>query len=92
VAGVQALGVLMVVALLTVPMAAARLISRGFALLIPIAILLPLLAGAAGLWLSFEWSVGAGATVSPGSVVVLLLIAVYLLAAAVRTVRDRVRA
>ncbi|WP_241489351.1 metal ABC transporter permease [Leucobacter celer] len=84
VAGVQALGVLMVIALLTVPMAAARLLTRGFALLIPIAILLPLLAGVLGLWLSFEWSVGAGATVSPGAVVVLLLVGFYVLAALVR--------
>jgi len=86
VAGVQALGVLMVIALLTVPMAAARLITRGFALLIPIAILLPLVAGVAGLWLSFEWSVGSGATVSPGAVVVLLLVALYGAAAVVRLV------
>lgn len=86
VAGVQALGVLMVIALLTVPMAAARLITRGFALLIPIAILLPLMAGVAGLWLSFEWSVGSGATVSPGAVVVLLLVALYGAAALVRLV------
>ncbi|GAB2564631.1 metal ABC transporter permease [Leucobacter ruminantium] len=86
VAGVQALGVLMVIALLTVPMAAARLLTRRFALLIPLAILLPLVAGVAGLWLSFEWSVGSGATVSPGAVVVLLLIAGYLLAALLRVV------
>ena len=81
VAGVQALGVLMVIALLTVPMAAARLFTRGFALLIPIAILTPLIAGVVGLWLAFDWSVGAGATVSPGAVVVLLLVAGYGIAA-----------
>ena len=86
VAGVQALGVLMVIALLTVPMAAARLLTRGFALLIPLAVLLPLAAGVGGLWLSFEWSIGTGASVSPGAVVVLLLIAGYLLAAFVRVV------
>lgn len=90
VAGVQALGVLMVLALLTVPMAAARLLTRGFALLIPIAILLPLVAGVAGLWLSFEWSVGLGATVSPGAVVVLLLVACYGVAALVRVLGRRV--
>ncbi|MBL3685483.1 metal ABC transporter permease [Leucobacter zeae] len=84
VAGVQALGVLMVIALLTVPMAAARLLTRGFALLIPLAILLPLIAGVVGLWLAFEWSVGSGATVSPGAVVVLLLVALYAVAAIVR--------
>ncbi|MFV0435412.1 MAG: metal ABC transporter permease [Leucobacter sp.] len=87
VAGVQALGVLMVLALLTVPMAAARLVTRGFALLIPIAILLPLAAGVAGLWLSFEWSVGLDAPVSPGAVVVLLLVACYAVAVVVRVVR-----
>ncbi|RGE20790.1 metal ABC transporter permease [Leucobacter sp. wl10] len=89
VAGVQALGVLMVVALLTVPMAASRLLTRGFALLIPIAILLPLVAGALGLWLAFEWSVGSGAPVSPGAVVVLLLVGLYLLAALARAIVSR---
>jgi manganese/iron transport system permease protein len=83
VAGVQALGVLMVIALLTVPMAVARLLTRGFALLIPIAILTPLIAGVAGLWISFELSVGAGASVSPGAIVVLLLVAMYGIAAVV---------
>ncbi|MEJ6488723.1 metal ABC transporter permease [Leucobacter sp. USCH14] len=85
VAGVQALGVLMVIALLTVPMAASRLLTRGFALLIPMAMLLPLGAGVAGLWLSFEWSTSLGATVSPGAVVVLVLVAAYVLAALIRT-------
>ena len=84
VAGVQALGVLMVIALLTIPMAAARLLTRRFALLIPIAVLLPLVVGVAGLWISFEWSITGGATVSPGAVVVLLLVAAYVLAALVR--------
>ncbi|WP_336660004.1 metal ABC transporter permease [Leucobacter sp. USHLN153] len=84
VAGVQALGVLMVIALLTVPMAASRLVTRRFPLLIPIAILLPLATGIAGLWLSFEWSVAGGATVSPGAVVVLLLVGAYLVAALAR--------
>ncbi|MFT4231412.1 MAG: metal ABC transporter permease, partial [Leucobacter sp.] len=90
VAGVQALGVLMVIALLTVPMAAARLVTRRFAPLIPIAVLLPLVAGSTGLWLSFEWSVGAGATVSPGAVVVLLLVGLYVLAALAALVRATV--
>jgi len=77
VAGVQALGVLMVVALLTVPMAVARLLTRRFALLIPIAVLVPLAAGSLGLWWSFAWSVDTGGTVSAGAVVVLLLVAAY---------------
>lgn len=91
VAGVQALGVLMVIALLTVPMAAARLLTRSFRALIPLAVLLPLVAGAGGLWLSFEWSVGAGAAVSSGAVVVLLLVALYLIAALIGAARRRVR-
>ena len=91
VAGVQALGVLMVIALLTVPMAAARLLTRGFAVLIPVAVILPLLAGVAGLWISFEWSTSSGATVSPGAIVVLLLVGAYVLAAVGRWVSLRVR-
>lgn len=92
VAGVQALGVLMVIAILTVPMAAARLITRRPALLVPLAILVPLGAGLVGLWLSFDWSVGLGATVSPGAVVVLLLVACYLLAALLRVLSSRIAA
>ncbi|XPP26922.1 MAG: metal ABC transporter permease [Leucobacter sp.] len=80
VAGVQALGVLMVIALLTVPMAVARLLTRRFALLIPIAVLVPLLAGVLGLWWSFDWSVRGDLSVSPGALVVLLLVAAYALA------------
>lgn len=91
VAGVQALGVLMVLALLTVPMAAARLVTRRFALLVPIAVLVPLVAGALGLWLAFDWSVRAGANVSPGAVVVLVLIAVYALAVLGRAIGGGLR-
>lgn len=91
VAGVQALGVLMVIALLTVPMAASRLLTRGFALLIPVAVLLPLAAGIAGLWISFAWSTSLGATVSPGAVVVLLLVGGYVIAALLRVAATAVR-
>ena len=96
VAGVQALGVLMVVALLTVPMAVARLVTRRFVLLIPLAIAVPLAAGFFGLWGSFVWSVEADVTVSPGALVVLLLVAAYLIAAVWRLAvlrfgRSRVR-
>jgi len=80
VAGVQALGVLMVIALLTVPMAFARLLTRGLWLLVPVATLVPLIAGVGGLWLSFDWSVRSGARVSPGALVVLLLVGLYVLA------------
>lgn len=91
VAGVQALGVLMVLALLTVPMAVARLVTRRFALLVPVAIAVPLLAGAVGLWLAFDWSVRADAKVSPGAVVVLLLIAFYAVAILARAITGGLR-
>ncbi|MBO2988854.1 metal ABC transporter permease [Leucobacter tardus] len=90
VAGVQALGVLMVIALLTVPMATARLVSRRFALLVPIAIGVPLLAGVVGLWLAFDWSVVAGASVSPGAIIVLMLVALYVVAVLASLARSRV--
>lgn len=91
VAGVQALGVLMVLALLTVPMAVARLVTRRFALLVPVAIAVPLVAGAVGLWLAFDWSVRADAKVSPGAVVVLLLIAFYAVAILARSITGGLR-
>lgn len=91
VAGVQALGVLMVLALLTVPMAVARLVTRRFALLIPVAVAVPLIAGAVGLWLAFDWSVRADANVSPGAVVVLLLIAFYAVAILARAIAGGLR-
>lgn len=90
VAGVQALGTLMVLAILTVPMATARLLTRRLAWLIPIAILVPFAAGVIGLWVSFASSVGAGVTVSPGAVVVLVLVAAYALAVGVRLLAPRV--
>lgn len=91
VAGVQALGVLMVLALLMIPMAVARLLTRRFALLVPLAILVPLAAGVLGLWLSFDWSVRSGARVSSGAVVVLLLVGVYAVAVLVRVLAGRLR-
>lgn len=90
VAGVQALGVLMVVALLTVPMAVARLVTRRFSLLIPAAVAVPLIAGITGLWWSFDWSVRLGASVSPGAMVVLVLVALYGVAVVARVIRLRV--
>lgn len=80
VAGVQALGVLMVVAILVVPMAVARLLTRSLVLLVPLAALVTCAAGFGGLWLSFEWSVGADLSVSPGAIIVLLLVVLYGLA------------
>lgn len=80
VAGVQAIGNLMVLALLIVPMAIARLVSRQLSVLIPLAIAAPLLSSVLGLWLSFEASVQLALTPSPGAVLVLILLCFYALA------------
>lgn len=77
VAGAQAIGSLLVLALLIVPAAIGRLITRRFAVLFPIAVLSAALAGWAGLVIGFSASVGAGLTPSPGATVVLVLVALY---------------
>lgn len=92
VAGVQALGVLMVVALLTVPMAVSRLLTRRLVVLVPIAVLVPLVAGAAGLWFAFDWSVRTDARVSAGALVVLVLVACYAIAVLIGTLARRTQA
>lgn len=92
VAGVQAFGVLMIVALLIVPMAVSRLLTRRLTLLVPLAAGVPLVAGVLGLWWSFDLSVNRGVTVSAGALVVLLLIAMYLIAVALRFVLPGTRA
>lgn len=77
VAGVQALGVLMVVAILVVPVAVARLVTRRLALLAPVAALVTFVAGVGGLWGSFEWSLRGAVSASPGAMIVLALVALY---------------
>lgn len=77
VAGVQALGVLMVVAILVVPVAVARLVTTRLMLLAPIAFVVTLGAGVLGLWTSFEWSLGGNVSASPGALIVLFLVALY---------------
>jgi manganese/iron transport system permease protein len=77
VAGVQAIGNLMVLALLIVPMAIARLLTRDVRILIPLAILAPFLSAALGLWMSFEMSVNLDLAPSPSALLVLILLAQY---------------
>lgn len=84
VAGVQALGVLMVIAVLVIPVAIARLLTRRLGLLAPVAFVATSALGFLGLWASFEWSVGADLAVSPGPIIVLLLVAAYVLTLAIR--------
>lgn len=91
VAGVQALGVLLVIALLTVPMAVARLVTRRFAGLIPVAALVIFGSGFAGLWFSFDWSVRLEVSVAPGAIVVLFMITVYAVAVVVSGVQRAAR-
>lgn len=90
VAGVQAFGVLMIVALLTVPMAVSRMLTRRFTLLIPVAIVVTLGSGVAGLALSYNWSVGAGLNVSASALTVLIMVGLYLLAVLFRLTKNRV--
>lgn len=94
VAGVQAIGNLMVLALLIVPMAIARLLTRKLWVLIPLAILAPLVSAVFGLWISFEASMRYSLTPSPGALLVLLLLGLYVLALAwfgIRTLATRGR-
>ncbi len=79
VAGSQALGNLLVLALLIVPAAIARLVSKRIGWLVPIATIAAALSGWLGLVTSFHTSVSAGLTPSPGSLIVIILIALYAL-------------
>ena len=72
---VQALGSLLVVAMLVGPAASARLVSRRMAPMMVVATLVAALASVAGLWLSYHADVAAGAsvTLALGAAFVLLL-------------------
>ena len=72
---VQALGSLLVVAMLVGPAATARLVSRRMAPMMMVATLVAALASVAGLWLSYHADVAAGAsvTLALGAAFVLLL-------------------
>ncbi|WGD37237.1 metal ABC transporter permease [Lysinibacter sp. HNR] len=77
VAGSQALGNLLVLAFLIVPVAIARLMTTRLGLLTPIALVVAGVSGWLGLLVSFHASVSYGLTPSPGSVIVIVLIAIY---------------
>lgn len=91
VAGVQAIGNLMVLALLIVPMAFARLITHRLSALIPLAIAAPLASAVFALWLSFDWSMTSNVSPSPGALLVLTLLGCYALALAWYAVRRAFR-
>jgi ABC-type Mn2+/Zn2+ transport systems, permease components len=80
VAGVRAVGTVLVVALLVVPAAAARLLTDRLGPLVALAALLGALGGWLGLAASFEASLGYGVRLASGATVVLALVGLYLAA------------
>jgi manganese/iron transport system permease protein len=96
VAAVRAVGTVLVIALLVVPGAAARLLSDRLAVVFAAAAGIGALAGWLGLAASYEASVGHGLRLASGATVVLVLVVLYGVAAgvaaAVGTARARVPA
>ena len=90
VAAVKAVGTVLVIALLVVPAAAARLLTDRLALLVPVSVAVGGLAGWWGLAASYEASVHHGLRLASGATVVLALVALYAVAFAVSAVRRRV--
>ncbi|GAA2656847.1 metal ABC transporter permease [Paractinoplanes durhamensis] len=89
VAAVRAVGTILVVALLIVPAAAARMITDRLAAMAVIGTLLIAGAGYAGLLASWTASLTYGIALTSASSVVLLLVAAYLLLIPVRLLRTR---
>ncbi len=92
VAASSAVGNLLVLAVLIVPAAIARLLTGRLVLLFPIAAATAALAAWLGLSASFAASVSAGFSLPSGATVVAALVVGYLLALGVRAVRGRPRA
>lgn len=92
VAAVRAVGTVLVIALLVVPGAAARLLSDRLATIVVLAAGIGALGGWLGLVASYEASVGHGLRLASGATVVLVLVVLYALAATAGAARDRVRA
>ena len=92
VAGASTVGALLVLALLIVPGAAARLVTRRLWWLFPAAAGVGVLSAWLGLSAGFAISVGAGVDLPAGSTVVAAFVAVYAVILTVRLVVDRARA
>lgn len=92
VAAVQAVGTILVIALLIVPAATARLISDRLSLVIAIGCVVGVLGGYVGLVTSYGASVFADVRLSSGATVVLALVAAYVLALVYAGVRRVVTA
>lgn len=91
VAAVRAVGTILVVALLIVPAAAARMVTDRLAVMAVLGAALVVGAGYAGLLLSWTASLRYGIALTSASSVVLLLVAAYLLLMPVRVLRHRRR-
>ena len=79
----QGLGNLLVVALLVAPAAAARLVARRAGPMMATSVAIAIVAGCAGLYLSYHAATAAGASIAA------MLVVAYLLAAAVAALRPR---
>jgi manganese/iron transport system permease protein len=80
VAAVQAVGTVLVIALILVPAATARLLSDRLPVILGMSVVLGMLGGYLGLVGSYEASVYHGARLASGASVVVVLVAAYLLA------------
>jgi manganese/iron transport system permease protein len=89
VAAVKAVGTVLVVALIIVPAAAARLLADRVATTAALACALGALGGWLGLAASYEVSVGHGVRLASGATIVVVLVALFGLAAAVAPLRRR---
>jgi manganese/iron transport system permease protein len=87
VAAVRAVGTVLVIALLVVPGAAARLLSDRLGVIVALAAGMAALAGWLGLVASWQASVQHGVRLASGATVVLVLVALYAVAAGVGAVR-----
>jgi manganese/iron transport system permease protein len=91
VAAVRAVGTVLVIALIIVPAAAARLLSDRLAVITVIAVGLGMTSGWLGLLISYRASVAHGVRLATGATVVLVLVGAYLLALAASTGRRLLR-
>lgn len=89
VAAVRAVGTVLVIALIIVPAAAARLLSDRIMVITAIAAAFGMAGGWVGLLISYKISVDHGVRLATGATVVLVLVAGYLLALAATAVRTR---
>jgi manganese/iron transport system permease protein len=89
VAAVRAVGTILVVALLIVPAAAARMVTGRLVGMAALGTVLTVAAGYAGLLASWTASLRYGTALTPASAVVLLLVLVYLVLLPVRLRRSR---